>query len=151
MPNPKTNAQLGRIFGLAKTLNASKEDLTEMVGKGLSQLTFDEANALIERLGGEPLPVPTALPQNSNGGARSLRSQQKDRQKAGVKQIVTKAQITRMTMLWFFPKAGRTEAGLTALIQRVIKRDRPATTEDANKVIEAIKQMNRRPARKEAA
>lgn len=142
MPTPKTNAQLGRIFGLAKTLNASNEDLNEMVGKGLSQLTFDEANALIERLGGEPLPV---------SAARSLRSQQKDRQKAGVKQIVTKAQITRMTTLWFFPKAGRTEAGLTALIQRVIKRDRPATTEDANKVIEAIKQMNRRPARKEAA
>lgn len=139
MPNsqPKTHPQIQRIFGLGRTVNAGKEDLEEMAGKRLSQLTFDEANALIERLGGEPLPVSAALGQ---------RSQQIRRQKAGVKQIVTVAQLRRMNDLWF-DRPGRTQGGLGQISRRVNRGNpAPRTTEECNRVIEAIKSMNSRAA-----
>lgn len=141
----KTNAQLGRIFGLAKLLNSGKEDLEEMAGKRLSTLSFDEANVMIERLGGEPLPASAAL---------SSRSQQLRRQKAGVKQIVSQAQLKKMERLWFFADSLRTVTGLKALCARVNRGVAwPRTTEQCNRVIEAIKSMNQRSAqaRKEAA
>lgn len=136
---PKSTDQLRRIFGLGKEVNAGKEDLEEMAGKRLSTLSFDEANVLIERLGGEPLPV-TAAP--------STRMQQKHRQKAGVKQIASAAQIQLMEKLWNV-RPNRTAAGLETLCARVNKGvTRPRTTEECNRVIEAIKKMN---SRKEAA
>ena len=95
-----------------------------------AQLTREEANKLIKRLGGEPISL-------------SRRTQQLKRQEAGVKQIISHKQREYMFSIWNrFPH--RHPSGLDKLCERTIKRQRPRTTEEANKVIEAIKAMNLR-------
>lgn len=138
MHTPKSNAQLGRIFGLAKPLNCTKEDLEDLafeITNGrverLSLLSFDEANAMIERLGGSPL---------SQTPGRTLRHR---RQKAGIVQIASHAQIAMLRKI--AEKRGITEEGLERLCRRMLRgQPRPRTTAEANKIIEAIKAMNRR-------
>ena len=95
-----------------------------------AKLTRQEANRLIERLGGSP-------PQLSR------RTEQLRRQEAGVKQIATPKQRAYMYKLWN-RFSHRRLSGLDKLCRRTIKRRRPQTTEQANKVIEAIKSMNLR-------
>lgn len=134
----KTHAQLQRIFGLAKPLGCTKEDLEDLafeITNGrverLSLLSFDEANAMIERLGGSPL---------SQTPGRTLRHR---RQKAGVPQIASHAQIAMLRKI--AEKRGITEEGLERLCRRMLRgQPRPRTTAEANKIIEAIKAMNRR-------
>lgn len=144
---PRTTDQNSRIHGLAHqngidrdTLHDHAADITGGRTSKTSELSFDEANELIRRLGGEPLPANAAL---------SVRSQQKARQKSGVKQIVSQGQLKKIGDLWF-SRQGRTPAGLTSIMRSVIKHDEPRTTTEANKIIEAIKSMNKRPV-KEAA
>lgn len=141
---PKTTEQLRAIFGLGKKLNCAKEDLEEMAGKRLSALTFDEANAMIVRLGGDAFPTPA--------GPAPRRTQNYHKQKQGIKTLVTAAQLTHLEDLWF-KLPGRTAAGLAAISRRVNRgADRPRTTEECNRVIEAVKSMTARVASvKEAA
>ncbi|MFL5478707.1 MAG: hypothetical protein ACJ79X_06800 [Gemmatimonadaceae bacterium] len=148
---PRNLDQNKRIHGLANQNGIDRETLhdhahTITAGRTAktSELSFDEANVLIKRLGGEPLPATAAL---------STRSQQRARQKAGVKQMITPGQNDKIQKLWY-SVPGRTPDGLTAITERTIKKGSPRTTEDANKVIEAIKSINSRPRRspeKEAA
>lgn len=147
MPNftPRTTDQNSRMHGLASERGVGRDGLHELAAEitngrteSTSQLSFDEANRVIERLGGEPLPPAGAAPL-------SIRSQQSRRQKAGVKQIVSASQLELMQQLWH-ARAGRTRDGLKALCRKVNKGlDRPRTTEQCNRVIEAIKSMNKRP------
>jgi hypothetical protein len=174
---PKTHEQIQRLFGLAKDRAALAgtdtktflEDLAALITRGrvrrLSQLSHAEANEMITRLGGEPLPAPgsphhlgsppyeggvapasgdgVVLSRNPKRETVSVRTQQLRRQKAGVKQIVSPAQVKKIDDLWF-RFSHRTAQGLDALVRRTIKRPSPTTTEEANKIIEAIKSMNRR-------
>lgn len=148
MPNsqPKTTDQLRAIFGLGKNVNMAKEDLEELAfditgertGR-LSELTFDEANAMITRLGGDAFPTPTS-------GPVPRRTQNYRKQKEGIKTLVTPQQLDKLDRLWFRYEH-RTAAGLAAISQRVNKGvDRPRTTEECNRVIEAVKSMNAREA-----
>lgn len=133
---PKTTEQLRAIFGLGKKLNCAKEDLEEMAGMRLSLLSFDQANAMIVRLGGDAFPTPA--------GPAPRRTQNYRKQKQGIKTIVTAQQLDKLDRLWFrFDH--RTPAGLEAISRRVNKgAARPRTTEECNRVIEAVKSMNER-------
>jgi hypothetical protein len=136
-PKPKTHGQLQRIFGLAKPLNCGKEDLEELafeISEGrverLSLLSFDEANAMIGHLGGEPF------------GELSPRTVRHRRQQAGVPTIATNKQLRFLYDL--ADRRGISDDGLERLCRRMIQKPKPRTTADANKIIEAIKAMNRR-------
>lgn len=94
-----------------------------------AKLNKEEANALITRLGGIP-PRP------------SRQTLQRRRREAGVKMIVTPRQLALLDQLWF-KFNHRTDEGLRKFCRRVIKTHRPRTTEEANKIIEGIKAMNR--------
>lgn len=155
----KTNEQVRRMFGLAKVASEAAgqtpkeflEDQAIDVSGGeverISNLTFDHANAIIRRLGGEPINPPgSVLP--------SRRTARYRRAKAGVVQLASPAQLRLLDQL----AAGRgiTEAGLKKLSMTMIKKPTPRTSAEVSKVIEAIKAMNQRDAlyggtKKEAA
>lgn len=139
-PKPKTTDQLRAIFGLGKKLHCTKEDLEDLasdvtsgrVGR-LSTLSFDDANAMIHRLGGEPFdPV----------GPTPRRTVNHRRQKAGIRQIETVKHLNLIDELARL--RNMSPAGLEKLCRRMIKKSRPTTTEDGNKIVEALKAMNRR-------
>jgi hypothetical protein len=136
-PKPKTHGQLQRIFGLAKPLNCGKQDLEELayeISEGrverLSLLSFDEANAMIGRLGGEPF------------GELARRTVNHRRQKAGIPQIATRRHLKLLYDL--ADRRGISEDGLGRLCRRMIQKTKPRTSAEANKIIEAIKAMNKR-------
>jgi hypothetical protein len=146
---PKTVPQLRAIFGLAKKLNCGEEDLRELaadVSRGrvdrLSLISFDEANAMIVRLGGEAF-------SESRTPRRTINYH---RQQAGVQQIAQPQHIEKMRKL----AAGRgiSDEGLQRMCRRMLKGNSwPRTTDETNKIIEALKAMNARDRRaaKEAA
>lgn len=142
---PKSNKQLRAIFALAKPLSCSKEDLEELandvtVGRvhRLSMLSFDEANGIIRRLGGEPFQK-----------RESRRTVNYQRQQAGVVEIAQPRQLRLMRDL----AAGRgwSDETLRAFCLRIVKSRVPRTTAETNKIIEALKAMNARDRAKEAA
>jgi hypothetical protein len=137
---PKKNFQVRRIFGLAKPLNCGEEDLRALaadvsggrVGR-LSLVNFDEANAIIERLGGEPF--------RSSGVPR--RTVNYHRQQAGVQQIAQASHLKLMDDM--AAKRGIGIDGLERLCRRMLKgNSRPRTTSETNNIIEALKAMNKR-------
>lgn len=142
MHKPKNNEQLRRIFGLAKRRDLRRDQLAtyaDEVSYGrverLSLLSFDEANRLITRLGGDPVP------------AYARRTINHHRQLAGVPQIAGQRQLRYMRDLT--AKRGITEDGLERLCRRMLKGSpRPRTTAETNKIIEAIKAMNHRDSQK---
>lgn len=138
--NPKTVDQLRAIFGLGKNLGMDKEALEELAAEKtcgqvtrLSLLTFDQANAMIEHLGGE------AFPGTGHVAARTANYR---KQKAGIKTVETNRHLRLIADL--AAKRNMSEAGLAKLCMRVIKRPSPATTAQGNKIVEALKAMNRR-------
>lgn len=144
---PKTKEQMSRIFGLAKKLGLEFED--DEVRRGyaigvsdgrveqLSQLSFDEANELIKNLGGDTF---------ASGTPR--RTVNYHRQQAGVQQIAQKGHLSLMHEL--ADGRGISEDGLKAMCRRMLKKDAPRTTAETNKIIEALKAMNARDARRAA-
>jgi hypothetical protein len=153
MFQPKTHDQIRRMFGLAarpaKEAGCSpKELLTSLalevtsgkVGR-ISCLRFDEANAIIRRLGGEPLNPP---------GSRQIsrRTVNYRRKKAGVQQI---AQPEHLAMMYRLADGrNMTLDGLRKLSERMIKHFPPRTTAETNKIVEALKAMNARDRRRAA-
>lgn len=145
----KTNEQIRRMFGLAKAPAEAAgwdpkeflEDLASQISGGtverLSLLNFDQANAVIRRLGGEPLNPPGSQ-------LTSRRTVSYRRKKAGVVQIASAAQLRMLADL----AAGRgiTDTGLKNLCTKMIKKPVPRTSAEATKIIEAIKAMNKRDA-----
>ncbi len=144
----KTTEQLRAIFGLGRQRDLVKEDLELLAAEvtnnrtcRLSKLSFDEANQMVTRLGGDAFPSP---------GHVALRTLNHRRQKAGIKQVET-AKHTRL-IRDLAARRNMSEAGLASLCMRVIKRPAPLTTAQGNKIVEALKAMNARDSRiKEAA
>lgn len=137
MTTPKTNSQLRAIFGLGRPLGMAKEDLEELAfeitgerTERLSQLTFDEANAMIVRLGGEAF-----APE----GHVAVRTRNWRNQKAGVKRV--ESDRHRRLIADLAQKRGMSDIGLANLCMRIIKRREPVTTAQGNKVVEALKAM----------
>ena len=144
MPKLRTLAQNKIIHSLLNTWGFDSESKSELVlditkgrTESTKELTFAEANFMIEKLkGSKPEP------------GQSIRNIQHRRASAGVPTIVTPTHLDEMRRLWRSVET-RTDAGLEALTQRIIKKPRPLTAQECNKVIEAIKSMNKRA--KEAA
>ena len=141
---PKTTDQLRAIFGLGKGLGFGKEDLEQMACEltdgrveRLSLLSFDQANAMIQRLGGDPFPVSGPVP---------VRTANHRRQKAGVKQIETVKHLNLIDELARL--RNMSPEGLERLCMRMIKKPRPTTTAEGNKIVEALKAMNARDRRR---
>ena len=141
---PKTNAQIGRIFGLAKKRGIELDDDTKasfaVTASGgrtdrLSQLSFDEANVVITNLGGDA--YTTGTPR---------RTENYRRQQSGVQQIAQPAHLNLMREL--AEGRGISEEGLKNLCRRMLKgKEAPRTTAETNKIVEALKAMNARDAR----
>jgi hypothetical protein len=136
----KTTEQLRAIFGLGRTKGLEKEDLEEMaaeVSNGrverLSLLSFDEANAMIVRLGGDSF---------TSAKPVARRTENYRRQKAGIKRVESAKHLSMIDQLARL--RNMSPEGLERLCQRMIKKPRPATTAEGNKIIEALKAMNRR-------
>lgn len=135
-PQPKQQFQIRRMFGLAKdkALAAgmeTKEYLESIAKKQLSTLTFDEANDVIVTLGG------AAMTRKF-----SRRTVNYHRQVAGVKAVETEAHLDFMQEL--AKLRGMSDEGLEKMGTRMLKHWPPRTTEEGNKVIEALKSMNKR-------
>lgn len=136
----KTKGQLRAIFGLGRKRGLNKEDLEEIacdVTQGrivrLSALNFNDANAVIEHLGGD-------------GFARFVprRTQNYRKQIAGVVTLVSPAALEKMDDLAAI--RGISKEGLERMCLRMIKRERPITALKCAKIIEALKAMIARDA-----
>lgn len=137
--SPKTTEQLRAIFGLARSRGVEMDDdakaglaATASLGRvdRLSLLSFDEANRLIEHLGGEALPVSPGVPR---------RTQNYHRQQAGITQIAQPRHLDKMLAL--AASRNMSTEGLQALGYRMLRHWPPRTTAETNKIIEALKAM----------
>ena len=138
-PAAKSNQQVKCIFGLAKKQGLDNEELHALVeeatrkgarpGKtSIAALNFTEADAVIERLGGESF--------------ASRRTVQYRRQKAGVPQI---AQGSHLQLMYDLARRRNlSKDRLAHLAARMNVSFPPRTTADTNKLVEALKAMNRR-------
>lgn len=147
----KTRSQIKAIFGLAKQRGIDMDADTKMgfaitvsLGRtdSLADLRFDEANRLIENLGGDAFP-PFRRPR---------RTESYHRQKAGIEQIAQTSHLRLMNELAV--GRGMSADGLERMGRRMLKHWPPHTTAETNKIIEALKAMNKRDrntGRKEAA
>lgn len=142
-PQPKSNAQVRRMFGLAKTFaEASGRDTKDYLEEcvfcqierptAISGLTFDEANAVIKALGGDPLPK----------RGQSVRAQNYRKQQAGIKSIETENHLNFIDEL--AKLRNMTPEGVAKLARRMNLPYPPRTTEQGNKIVEALKAMNAR-------
>lgn len=131
---PRSTSQLRAIFGEARRCGLDDEALREVVADvthgstSISKLTFTQAESVLQRLKGKAF-VP-------------LRTLQYRRQQAGVKQVVQEGQLKLIADL-----ASQRHWSADALInfcKRQCGHHPLRTTEDANKVIEALKSMNKR-------
>lgn len=143
--NPKTRgdkstAQIKAIFGLARKRDLSDDALRAVAEtvtgqRSISALTRAAANNVIVALGGV-VQGTADVP---------LRTRQYRRQRAGVKRIVSPAQLEKLRTL----AAARhwSDRTVDEFCTRQCGHARPRTTTDANKIIEALKAMNARDAR----
>jgi hypothetical protein len=130
---PKTQPQVRAIYGLARKRGLDNEELHALVKDAthktsIANLNVTEADVVITKLGGEPL--------------AARRTVQHRRQKAGVQQVVQQGQLELIAAL-----ASQRHWPAQALIdfcKRQCGHHPLRTTKDANKVIEALKSMNRR-------
>lgn len=132
----KSTGQVRCIFGLARQKGMDKDLLHETVlsvtkrTERISLLTYVEADAVIAHLKGKDY-IPTPR-----------RTVQHRRKRASVQQIAQPAHLDLMHSL--ARQRGMSDEGLEQLSNRIIKHFPPRTTSETNKVIEAIKAMNRR-------
>lgn len=130
----KTTAQVRAIFGEGRRCGLDPEAIRDVVEdvtrrtRSVGQLTFAEAERVIQRLKGQ--------------GFVPRRTLQYRRQKAGVQQLISQEQVTLIAEL--ASQRNWSAETLSEFCRRQCKRARPRTTSDANKVIEALKAMNRR-------
>ena len=96
--------------------------------RSIRELTHREAEAVLKKLKG--------------AGFVSLRTLQYRRQRQGVAQVVQPAQLRLIADL--ASQRHWSEAALLKFCKHQCGHERPRTTSDANKVIEALKAMNKR-------
>lgn len=136
----RTPVQNRKMFGLKSKIGLEHEDLREMAyditngeTEHTSELTIEECDKLIARL-------ESFLPKEEKRSPRTIRYH---RQKAGVVNINVAKQWKTIQDLWLkFPH--RRLSGLEKICLRTIKKPKPLTTKEANKIFEAVKSMNQR-------
>jgi len=146
----RTKLQNSIIHAQKTTAGISAENYRALIfnltnGRTESSAEMDtrEADELIKALGGTP-------PPRYKG---SRRTQQRRNQTAGVIVLMTAGQWGTINFLaqerW--GEGVQTSAALGKLVLRVIKRDKIKTSQEAQKIIEALKAMNARDKAKEEA
>lgn len=144
----KTHAQVRRIYGLARDVRFDDDDLHQLVEEvagvaSIRALSRADADRVIARLGGEPLYTPSGSPRRQTPQpATPRRTVQYRRQRTAARALPTAAHLDLMRSL--AARRNMSEEGLTQLCRSVIKRDRPVSTHQTNKIVEALKAMNRR-------
>ena len=131
----KNSGQVRAIFGSAKAagidpgdeLRDIVEDVTKRT-RSISALSYSEAERVIQRLKGK-----TYVPR---------RTMQYRHRKAGIKQLVQQSQLDLIAEL--ASQRNWSPKTLADFCMRQCKRNKPLTTDEANKVIEALKAMNKR-------
>lgn len=141
----KTVDQNRAIFGLAHKLNMETEDIRDLADdvtggrtRSLKEISFDEANAIIVRLGGEAFP-----PDGSPAAPRRTVNHRK--QQAGVVTLASPAHLRKLDDL--AAARGISPEGLERMCFRMLRSKRPATAKGCNAVIEALKSMAKRERR----
>jgi len=132
----KTQAQVKAIWSLARGRKMTDDQLHDLVEgetgqRSIRALSRAQADKVIVALGGKAL---------FNRVAR--RTRQNYHQQDGIKQVASKEQLSLLRDL--AKRRQWSDESLTKFCRRMIRRDRPATTIQANKIIEALKSMNRR-------
>lgn len=134
-PQPKSTQQVRKIFGLSRSIGMGDELLRDTVEsvikrtRHISELTKSEADQVIDHL-------------LSRSGQTPRRTVHYRRAKAGVEQVVQQGQLNLIAEL-----ASQRNWSAEALKNFCIRQCGHfplRTTKDANKVIEALKKMNRR-------
>lgn len=131
---PKTTGQVRTIFGQGRRCGLDPEQLRDAVEdvtkrtRSIAALSYTEAEQVIARLKGREF-VPR-------------RTLQYRRQKAGIQQVVQQGQLTLIAEL--AAQRNWSAETLAGFCKRQCKHERPRTTGEANSVIEALKDMNRR-------
>jgi DNA-directed RNA polymerase subunit F len=131
---PKTHGQVKAIFAEGKKRGLDGESLRDTVEsvtrrtRHIRDLTYSEAEQIIQKLKGE--------------GFVPRRTLQYRRAKQGIKQVVQESQLKLIAEL--ASQRNWSAETLKNFCKRQCKHERPRTTEDANKVIEALKSMNKR-------
>ena len=123
------------MFGLARRAGLDSDLLHEVVEsvtqkKSIAALTSDEANRVIAHL------------QSKAEKETPRRTVQYRRKRSGVSQVAQPAHLELMRSLARTRKMS--DEGLEQLATRICKHYPPRTTSETNKVIEALKAMNRR-------
>ncbi|HZT60981.1 MAG TPA: phage protein GemA/Gp16 family protein [Pyrinomonadaceae bacterium] len=131
----KTLAQVRRIFGLAKERDLNDDELRSIVEeetgqRHISALSRHDAQKVINRLGG------------SHRAPR--RTVQHQRKQAGIVQLAQPAHLELLRDL--ARQRNMSEEGLARIAERMRLPYPPRTTADTNKLVEALKSMNRRGA-----
>lgn len=134
-----SNNQIKAIWALSHKLGFDSDDthqkVEEVTGKtSIRALTRNQADDVIESLGGTP-----SFRDKASTPRRTI---QYRRQSAGVTTLATQEHLEKMRSL--ANGRGITAEGLKSLCRRMIKRDVPLSTKDTNKIIEALKAMNKR-------
>lgn len=131
----KTKVQVKAIWSRARQRAMTDDQLHDLVEaetgqRSIRALNRAQADKVIVALGGVPL---TKKPR---------RTRQHHHQKHGVKQIVSDEQLKLLNDL--AARRNISPDGMKRLCQRMLRKDAPTTTIEANKIIEALKAMNAR-------
>lgn len=130
----KTTNQVRAIHAEARKRGIDPDTLHDLVEnvtrrtRSIAALTHAEAQKVIQRMKGD--------------GFVPLRTLQHHRQKSGIPVLVRPEQLTLIAEL--SSQRDWSVETLATFCKRQCKREMPRTTSDANKVIEALKAMNRR-------
>lgn len=132
----KTKKQVQTIWAIARKKAMTDEQLHALVevesgNESIRALSKEDADKVIIALGGKP-----------HFRSKPRRTRQDHHQQTGTKQIVSGTQLELIQSL--AAKRNWSPEGLVKFCQRMIKRDKPATTKQANTIIEALKDMNKR-------
>jgi hypothetical protein len=138
--NLEQNKAIHALLGKHRFDREAKADMVADITGGRAESTkemsFEEANVMIARLGGEPI-------HDTSPAAVNRRTLQYRRQKTGVVSIDIAKSKKLLGDLWL-AVPGRKDSGLAALATRILKHYPPLTTAEYGKVIEAVKSMNKR-------
>ncbi len=130
----KTGGQVKAIFAEGRKRGLDHEGVRDVVEsttrrtRSVRELTRSEADAVLQKLKANQF-IP-------------LRTLQYRRRKQGVKQLASKAQLKLIAEL--ASQRGWTPEGLASFCKKVCGHATPRTTEEAGKVTEGLKAMNRR-------
>ncbi len=143
----RSKRQNNAIWALKVKARLSEDDFRALVfearqsvDESTKNLTFHQANNLIKRLGGTP--IPEAKIYVVKGRAKSKRTEQYHHQQFGINRIHTEPHLQKWVAAG--KAVGFDETALQNFTRNMIRERIPSTTKKTNIVIEALKKMHGR-------